>query len=628
VKKLLIIFILSCVFILKTHAQLGFCNGNSGDPIFIENFGVGLSNSPLPAGTTTYLYSGVFPDDGEYTVSNGSFGNSFDWHQIEDHTTGDVNGKCMIVNAGFSPGEFYRTTVSGLCETTTYEFSAWLINLVIAGSCCSTQPSGTIPINVSFEIWDSTDANLLASGITGNVFETSSPNWQEYALVFQTLPGQTAVILKIINNSIGGCGNDLAIDDIEFKTCGDTIIVTDILNNTAVSLCSGETPFGTTLTATPDNTVFSNHFYQWQESADGVIWTDIVGATTQNLIISGLTSTMFYRSKVAEFIANLANDDCITFSDIYEVLINQAPSPPTTDCWETATLNNTTCLWEVTGTQPTAPTGLECWETATFNTTTCLWDVTGTQPTAPTGLECWETAIFNNTTCVWDIEGEEPIDTIEEFVVLCEEGTVTLSATSSLVNPSFLWSTGEITEEIIVTNPGTYTVEISDNTCITIIKTIYVSLIESPQIESVFSEGSHIIIEMLNLGNFEYSLDGVQYQTSNIFLNAEGGLYTVYVRELNDCGIDTTNHVHLKIPKFFTPNNDGINDAFSLNGIEYFSDSEVYIYDRYGKLLKSAKNQSFNWEGTFNNQDLPSSDYWYVIKIDDQFFQGHFTLKR
>jgi len=684
VKKRLTILILSCVFIIKIHAQLGFCNGNSGDPIFTEDFGVGLSNSPLPAGTTTYIYSGVFPDDGEYTVSNGSFGNSFDWHQIQDHTPGDANGKCMIVNAGFSAGEFYRTIVSGLCETTTYEFSAWLINLVIAGSFCSTQPSGTIPINVSFEIWDSTDANLLAIGITGNVFETSSPNWQEYALVFQTLPGQTAVILKIINNSIGGCGNDLAIDDIEFKTCGDTITVTDILNNNAVSLCSGETPFATTLTATPDNAVFSNHFYQWQESADGVIWTDIVGATTQNLIISGITTTIYYRSKVAEFAANLTNADCITFSDIYEVIISQAPSPPTTDCWETATLNNTTCLWEVTGTQPAAPTGLDCWETAAFNTTTCLWEVTGTQPMAPTGLdcwetsafnsmtclwevigtqpaaptglecweiavfntatclwevtgtqpppptglECWETAIFNNTTCIWDVDGEEPIDTIEEFVVLCEDGTVTLSANSNLVNPSFLWSTGEITEEIIVTTPGTYAVEITDNTCITIIKTIDVSLIESPQIESVFSEGSDIIIEMLNTGDFEYSLDGVQYQTSNVFSNAEGGFYTVYVRELNGCGIDTTNHLHFKIPKFFTPNSDGIHDTFSLNGIEYFSSSEVYIYDRYGKLLKSTKNQPFNWDGTFNNQDLPSSDYWYVIKIDDQFFRGHFTLKR
>ena len=108
-KKRSAILILSCVFILKINAQLGFCGGSSGDPIFAEDFGVGLTNSPLPAGTTTYIYSGIFPNDGQYTVSNGSFGNSFDWHQIEDHTPGDVNGKCMIVNAGFSSGEFYRT---------------------------------------------------------------------------------------------------------------------------------------------------------------------------------------------------------------------------------------------------------------------------------------------------------------------------------------------------------------------------------------------------------------------------------------------------------------------------------------------------------------------------------------
>ncbi len=112
------------------------------------------------------------------------------------------------------------------------------------------------------------------------------------------------------------------------------------------------------------------------------------------------------------------------------------------------------------------------------------------------------------------------------------------------------------------------------------------------------------------------------------FLNAEGGFYTVYVRKRNGCGIASTNHLHFTISQFFTPNSDGINDTFSLNGIEYFSNSEVYIYDRYGKLLKSAKNQPFNWDGTFNNQELPTSDYWYLIKIDNQVFRDHFTLKR
>ncbi|MBK9459499.1 MAG: hypothetical protein IPN94_08700 [Sphingobacteriales bacterium] len=58
------------------------------------------------------------------------------------------------------------------------------------------------------------------------------------------------------------------------------------------------------------------------------------------------------------------------------------------------------------------PTGLDCWETATFNTTTCVWDVTGTQDPMPTGLDCWETATFNTTTWVWDVTGtQDPMPT-------------------------------------------------------------------------------------------------------------------------------------------------------------------------------------------------------------------------
>ena len=293
-----------------------------------------------------------------------------------------------------------------------------------------------------------------------------------------------------------------------------------------------------------------------------------------------------------------------------------------------ATFNSTNCAWEVTGTQDPIPTGLECWETATFNSTSCAWEVTGTQDLIPTGLECWQTTSFNTETCVWDIHGEEPIDSIEEFEVICEGQTVTLHANSSVLNPEYLWNTGDITEEITVNSPGTYTVEITDNFCFTTIKTINVSLSESPQIGSVFSDGNNIIIEAVNTGDFEYSIDGIQFQTSNIFINAEGGLYSVYIRELNGCGIISFEHLHFKIPKFFTPNNDGIHDTFDLKGIEYYSSSEVYIFNSYGKLLKTSINLPFAWNGKFNNKNLPNSDYWYIIKIDNHEFRGHFTLKR
>ena len=205
------------------YAQLGFCQGNSGDPIFTENFGTGTTyGPPLPAGTTTYDFVGFNgPQDGEYTVGRNTF--AYGWNMPSDHTVGDTNGKALIVNANLTTGEFYTTEVGGLCENTTYEFSSWLLNILPSSGC----GGNGIPVNVKFEIWDNTNTNLLASGNTGNIFGSATPTWLQYGLVFQTLPGQISVILKMINNGAGGCGNDLAIDDIVFKSCGDLIVLED-----------------------------------------------------------------------------------------------------------------------------------------------------------------------------------------------------------------------------------------------------------------------------------------------------------------------------------------------------------------------------------------------------------------
>jgi gliding motility-associated-like protein len=82
------------------------------------------------------------------------------------------------------------------------------------------------------------------------------------------------------------------------------------------------------------------------------------------------------------------------------------------------------------------------------------------------------------------------------------------------------------------------------------------------------------------------------------------------------------------VPKFFTPNGDAINDVFQIDGIDSNSDYEINLYDRYGKLLKSAYNAPLQWDGRFNNRDLPSGDYWYSVRIADKEIKGHVSLKR
>tara|TARA_B100001059_G_C17838945_1_gene590468 strand:+ start:3242 stop:5125 length:1884 start_codon:yes stop_codon:yes gene_type:complete len=612
------------VFFTNQNAigQLGFCNGNSGDIIFSETFGTGIGQSALPAGTSSYTYSnGSEPEDGFYTVSNTS--NFFDWFILQDHTLDDVNGKMLVINSDFTTGEFYRTTINGLCVDTSYEFSSWLVNLTPSTGFCG---SGAIPINVSFEIWDSSDTNLLASGSTGNLGSLPSPEWLQYGLVFQTLPGQTSVILKMKNNGVGGCGNDLAIDDIVFKSCGDNISIADASASNMISLCSSQTPFSTSLTVTPDNSVFSTHFYQWEESLDGTTWTDIIGETTQNITINGITNTRYYRSKVAESVANLNNNLCNVVSEVFQVDVTPLPPVPTLACWETATVNNTTCLWDIVGTQPIHPI-VACWETAIFNAATCAWEVSGTQPLPPSGLECWETTIFNTTTCVWDIIGDQPFIEETEFVNFCQNETITLHAITDIISPTYIWDTGQTTSFLEVDASGIYTVEVTDG-CLTTIITFTVAQLETPLLDTITSNGNHIVVNTSNTGDFEYSIDGINYQNTNVFFNIEGGLYTIYIKANGCDDVVTTSFLHFYIPQFFTPNNDTKHDTFDLKGIQYFQSSEVYIYDRFGKLLKSSKNKSFSWDGTFNGSPMPTSDYWYVIIIDGQRRVGHFTLKR
>ncbi|MDB4352428.1 T9SS type B sorting domain-containing protein [Porticoccaceae bacterium] len=308
------------MFTQNIQAQLGFCSGNSGDPIFIEPFGTGATIPLPPPGTTSYTYASMAPNDGFYNVSSNT--DWFGWHNIVDHTIDDANGRMLVVNAEFTPGEFYRRTINGLCEVTTYQFSSWLINLLPSSGCASAG----IPVNVKFEITDLT-GTVLASGDTGNIFG-SAPTWRQYGLIFKTLPGQDTVILKMINNGEGGCGNDLAIDDIVFKSCGDLTEILDAENNIGITICRNQTPYPTTLTAIiPANPVFTSRFYQWQESSDGINWGDIVGERNPSISISGITNTSYYRTKVSESNLTVNRDRCNTLSDVYTVTVDPIITP-------------------------------------------------------------------------------------------------------------------------------------------------------------------------------------------------------------------------------------------------------------------------------------------------------------
>ena len=145
------------------------------------------------------------------------------------------------------------------------------------------------------------------------------------------------------------------------------------------------------------------------------------------------------------------------------------------------------------------------------------------------------------------------------------------------------------------------------------------------------SDNNSILVNVSGSGDYEYSIDGEDYQISNVFYNVASGIYTVYIKDNNGCGIAEEAISLLGIPNYFTPNNDGYNDYWNIKGVSstYNSKTTIHIFDRYGKLIKQISPLSKGWDGTYNGKNAPSSDYWYAISLEDgRTFKGHFSLKR
>jgi len=213
----------------------------------------------------------------------------------------------------------------------------------------------------------------------------------------------------------------------------------------------------------------------------------------------------------------------------------------------------------------------------------------------------------------------------------CNSSTIILDA--GIPNMTYLWSTGETTQTIPVSTTGIYTVEVTSpapQNC-TSKKTITVVENTKPEIKNVAVNETTVTIELVkNEDYFEYSIDGNNYQDSNVFTNAPSGLQTAYVRDSNKCSTDSEPFIVIIIPKFFTPNNDGFNDVWEVKGLINYPLSEVSLFDRFGKLITRLNHSNHSWDGTFNKSPLPATDYWYVLKLnpDSPEVKGHFSLKR
>jgi len=203
---------------------------------------------------------------------------------------------------------------------------------------------------------------------------------------------------------------------------------------------------------------------------------------------------------------------------------------------------------------------------------------------------------------------------------------------------------------LTVTQEGTYSVTVTDltNNVTSCQASSSATIIRSngPQFDvnvlSVAFDGSHSL-EVVNIvgdGNYEFQVDNGPWvslspgQTRILFEGLGAGDRIVRGRDIGGCGTLEIPVSLIDYPKFFTPNNDGYNDTWNIIGLGNQLDAKIYIFDRYGKLLKQLSPSGPGWDGTYNGKQMPTNDYWFRVEYTEpsngarKEFKANFTLKR
>jgi gliding motility-associated-like protein len=641
-KKLILLKYFTVITLLWQTATAQICTGSLGDAVVNVTFGAGANpGNALPQNTTTYQYiSNDCPSDGSYTIINNTqscFSNS--WQTLtEDHTPNDVNGYMMLVNASITPGDFFIDTVYGLCVNTTYEFGAWITNVLLPTSCSPNPIHPALKFNI-----ETTSGVILGTYLTGNIFETDRPVWKQYGLFFTTPANTNTVVIRLTNNAPGGCGNDLALDDITFKPCGPIITAGSLTTNLAdIDVCN--TNVQPILLSATIGTGFTTTAVQWQQSINNAqSWIDIPGATTNNYTFTGNTiGTYLYRLTAAEG-ANILINNCRVASNTITITVHGQPtiniSGVDTACEQkkialTATGANT-YNW-------IGPANFT-WSQASFSITAQsniagVYTVTGTDI-----YGCINTA--NHIVTV----KPAPIAILNSPINICKGDSIQLQVLGGVM-PNWLPVIGLSANNI--TNPiakplttTTYFVTVSGtNGCIAM-DSVVINVLQKPKLsagpDKVIIKGQSVILDgsiegntisyywlpTTNLNN-ALLLQPISSTTQNI-------TYFLYANSTIGCGnaVDT---MHVKvyddiyIPNAFTPNDDVKNKTWNIAALAAYPDARLMVYNRFGQNIFASKSNTVAWDGTYKGLPLPAGVYVYVIDFKNKrpIIKGTVTVIR
>lgn len=641
--KVSIVTIFFLIHFKNVNAQL--CQGSLGDPIVNTTFGAGSNpGTSLAAATTNYQYvTNDCPNDGFYTVRNSTtncFSSS--WHTLSSDHTGDPNGFFMLVNASVQPSAFYVETVSGLCSNTTFEFAAWIMNVLRTSACGA---NGIQP-NLTFTI-EKTDGTLLQTYNTGNISSQPNPTWQQYGFFFNTPVGVSDIVLRIFNNSQGGCGNDLALDDITFRPCGPQLSPFILgFPSATVSYCEGIAKtftFNTTVSAG-----FNNPTYQWQQSTDNINWTDISGATTttfiKNFSANATTGNYKYRLSAAET-GNLNSIKCRVVS---AALTIQVLANPVT----TATANTPLCegnnmvLTASGGSQYqwTGPNG--------FSATGNIIPVNNIK-TSESGK--YYALVTNAGGCTHldsvaiSININPVAGTTFSKANICSGDKIQLESSGG---NSYRWLPVSGLSSAAIFNPIAspadtiqYMVIVSNQFACTDTAFIDITVIERPRAnagpDKIIITGSQVQLSGIVSGqDISYSWSPAVNINNPLALQPIVTPpvdidYVLNVVSNAGCGT-ATDIVHvfvykdIYIPTGFTPNADGVNDTWYIPALSAFTNFNLSVFNRYGQRVFQTKDINLAWDGKYKGLLQPSGAYVYILDMKEgsAVMKGTFLIIR
>ena len=210
-----------------------------------------------------------------------------------------------------------------------------------------------------------------------------------------------------------------------------------------------------------------------------------------------------------------------------------------------------------------------------------------------------------------------------------------------LDDPNAVILQGETNPEYNPIKAGDYTVVVTNKTTLCRISASTV-VIESFPPESIttkilhpaFTSPNEVQVDVKGRGDYEYALDDGPWQNNHILKNVHYGMHTIYVRDRFGCAIETVKINIIDYPKYFTPNGDGYHDTWNISSLRHQANAKIYIFDRYGKLLKEISPVGEGWNGTYNGQPMPTTDYWFVVEYQTEEsnilkrFKAQFSLKR